>query len=51
MFIYISDETGGLVLDVGFSTVKFGFAGEDMPKLVFPSVCAAVLMLPAHPHC
>ena len=33
----IADETGGVVIDVGHSTTKIGFAGEDTPKSVVPS--------------
>jgi len=32
------DEVGGVVIDVGTSTTKAGFAGEESPKSVFPSV-------------
>lgn len=32
--MYSGDETGGLVADVGSHTSKFGFAGEDCPRLV-----------------
>ena len=27
-----------LVVDVGSSTIKAGFAGEDAPRVIFPSV-------------
>lgn len=37
---YGGDELSGIVIDPGSSTVKAGNAGEDHPKLVFPSaVC------------
>ena len=36
--MYGGDETGGLVLDIGSSTAKVGFAGEETPKGVFPSI-------------
>ena len=31
------DEVSALVLDPGYSTVRAGFAGEDVPKSVVPS--------------
>lgn len=31
------DEVSALVLDVGSTTTKMGYAGEDSPKAVFPS--------------
>lgn len=34
-----ADEVNGIVIDIGASTVKAGYAGEDTPKAVFPSVC------------
>jgi hypothetical protein len=33
-----SDEVSAVVLDVGTNLTKFGFAGDDSPKAVFPSV-------------
>ncbi|KJE89114.1 BAF53b [Capsaspora owczarzaki ATCC 30864] len=39
------DEVGALVLDIGSATTRFGFAGEDTPKSVFPSV---VGLAPSH---
>lgn len=33
------DEIGAIVVDIGAKTTKAGFAGEDSPKAVFPSVC------------
>ena len=32
------DEIGALVGDIGFGNSKFGYAGEDFPKAVVPSV-------------
>jgi len=32
------DEVSAIVLDLGSHTVKAGYAGEDQPKSVFPSV-------------
>ncbi|BGP16247.1 hypothetical protein JCM10213_007688 [Rhodosporidiobolus nylandii] len=34
---YGGDEVGAIVLDIGSSTVRAGYAGEDTPKCVFPS--------------
>ena len=31
------DEVGAMVLDMGSTTTRCGFAGEDCPKLVYPS--------------
>ena len=30
------DEVRSLVVDIGFSTVKAGMAGDDAPRAVFP---------------
>ena len=35
--MYCSDETGGIVLDIGSSFIKLGYGGEDRPRLVYPS--------------
>ena len=35
--MYGGDEVSALVIDVGASTTKAGYAGEDTPKAVFPS--------------
>jgi len=35
--MYGGDEVSALVIDVGSCNVKGGFAGEDVPKAVFPS--------------
>jgi actin-related protein 4 len=35
--IIIEDEVGALVLDPGYSTIRAGFAGEDIPKSIVPS--------------
>eukprot|EP01084_Bolivina_argentea_P073250 132930_1 len=32
------EEYGSLVVDVGSSTTKAGFAGEDKPRAIFPSI-------------
>lgn len=33
-----ADEVNAVVVDVGSHTVKAGFAGEDTPKALFPTV-------------
>lgn len=33
-----ADEVSAIVVDVGYTNTKAGFAGEDNPKAVFPSV-------------
>ena len=33
-----ADDTGGVVIDVGSYACKFGYAGDDVPKAVFPGV-------------
>ena len=40
------DETGGIVVDIGSSSIKLGYGGEDVPKAVFPSVlvCSSSLL-------
>ena len=35
--MYCGDDVSAIVGDVGTDTSKFGYAGEDMPKLVCPS--------------
>ena len=37
--MYGGDEVSAVVVDVGYTNSKAGFAGEDNPKAVFPSVC------------
>ncbi|KAF1938615.1 Actin/actin-like protein [Clathrospora elynae] len=34
---YAGDEVSAIVLDPGYSTIRAGFAGEDVPKSVCPS--------------
>lgn len=34
----VADETGGVVLDVGHFSTKAGYAGDDVPRCVLPSV-------------
>lgn len=33
----ISDEVSALVLDIGGSTTRAGYAGDDVPKAIFPT--------------
>lgn len=32
------DEVGAIVVDVGSGLTKAGYAGDDQPKAIFPSV-------------
>ena len=32
------DDLGPVVMDVGSGTIKAGFAGDDAPRAVFPTV-------------
>lgn len=34
----VDEDEATIVVDVGSSSVKAGFSGEDMPRVVFPSV-------------
>eukprot|EP00008_Paramoeba_atlantica_P006671 CAMPEP_0201480962 /NCGR_PEP_ID=MMETSP0151_2-20130828/5317_1 /ASSEMBLY_ACC=CAM_ASM_000257 /TAXON_ID=200890 /ORGANISM="Paramoeba atlantica, Strain 621/1 / CCAP 1560/9" /LENGTH=68 /DNA_ID=CAMNT_0047862963 /DNA_START=32 /DNA_END=235 /DNA_ORIENTATION=+ len=43
MTMFAGDEVAALVIDVGSSSVKAGYAGEDTPKVVFPSVIGELL--------
>jgi hypothetical protein len=36
--IYESDEVNAVVVDVGTSSTRFGYSGDDSPVAVFPSV-------------
>lgn len=36
----LPDEVSAIVIDLGSHTCKAGYAGEDAPKAVFPSVSA-----------
>ncbi|KAK9130424.1 hypothetical protein Sjap_010911 [Stephania japonica] len=40
--MYGGDEVSAIVLDLGSYTCKAGYAGEDAPKAVFPSVVGAI---------
>lgn len=42
-----ADEVNALVLDVGSLYVKGGYAGDDVPKAIFPSVSHPVLCYPS----
>ena len=35
--MYCGDETGAFVGDIGSHTARFGYGGEDCPKVVVPS--------------
>lgn len=36
--IYGGDEVNAIVVEIGTHTTKAGYAGDDVPKAVFPSV-------------
>ncbi|KAK2647825.1 hypothetical protein Ddye_015314 [Dipteronia dyeriana] len=40
-FVFYADEVSAIVLDLGSHTCKAGYAGDDAPKAVFPSVVGA----------
>ena len=40
-----ADEVNAIVIDVGTYQVKAGYAGEDTPKFISPSVCALPLFV------
>ncbi|XP_010539996.1 PREDICTED: actin-related protein 4 [Tarenaya hassleriana] len=40
--MYGGDEVSAIVVDLGSHTCKAGYAGEDAPKAVFPSVVGAI---------
>ncbi|KAL6085066.1 hypothetical protein STEG23_027322 [Scotinomys teguina] len=41
--VYGGDEVGALVFDIGSYTVRAGYAGEDCPKVDFPTAIGVVL--------
>ncbi|KAL2905631.1 Actin-related protein 4 [Bienertia sinuspersici] len=45
MILLVADEVSAIVVDLGSHTCKAGYAGEDAPKAVFPSVSASLLIL------
>lgn len=49
-FCNFTDEVSAIVIDLGSHTCKAGYAGEDAPKAVFPSVSAANLRDPVLSH-
>ena len=36
--LYTGDSCGGVVVDIGGHSARFGFSGEDMPSVVVPSL-------------
>ncbi|RHN56260.1 putative Actin family [Medicago truncatula] len=40
--MYDGDEVSAIVIDLGSHTCKAGYAGEDAPKAVFPSLIVDV---------
>ncbi|CAN6690793.1 unnamed protein product [Malus baccata var. baccata] len=40
--MYGGDEVSAIILDLGSHTCKAGYAGEDVPKAVFPSVVGSI---------
>ncbi|KAG5514148.1 hypothetical protein RHGRI_035523 [Rhododendron griersonianum] len=40
--MYGGDEVSAIVIDLGLHTCKAGYAGEDAPKAVFPSVVGSI---------
>ncbi len=34
---YLTDEVSALVLDIGASSVRCGYAGDDSPRAIFPT--------------
>lgn len=44
MFIVGADEVSAIVVDLGSHTCKAGYAGEDAPKAVFPSVSSSSIL-------
>ncbi|XP_019446282.1 PREDICTED: actin-related protein 4-like [Lupinus angustifolius] len=48
--MYGGDEVSAIVIDLGSHTCKAGYAGEDAPKAVFPSVVGAIDQMDIHGH-
>ena len=40
--VYGGDEVGALVFDIGSYTVKAGYAGDNPPKVDFPTAIGVV---------
>ncbi|KAJ8752123.1 hypothetical protein K2173_001798 [Erythroxylum novogranatense] len=40
--MYGGDEVSAIVIDLGYHSCKAGYAGEDAPKAVFPSVVGSI---------
>ena len=52
--LFQTDEVSAIVIDLGSHTCKAGYAGEDAPKAVFPSVSfgiSVILLRIAGRHC
>jgi hypothetical protein len=47
---YGANEVSAIVLDLGSHSGKAGYAGEDQPKCVFPSVRSLSLSLSSLEH-
>ena len=43
-FVEFADEVSAIVIDLGSHTCKAGYAGEDAPKAVFPSVSVFITL-------
>lgn len=43
-YLCVADEVSAIVIDLGSHTCKAGYAGEDAPKAVFPSVSLVSLL-------
>lgn len=41
MLFLLLDEVNAIVIDVGSGSTRVGYAGEDTPKAVYPSVSAS----------
>jgi len=41
--MYCGDEVSAIVGDIGYSNARFGFAGEDVPKALFPGQVGRIL--------
>ena len=56
MFCDWSDEVGAIVVDIGSSTFRGGYAGEDMPKVtsyftvVFMMIMSIIIIIVTKEH-